>query len=127
MIQNGKDLPLGLASSGLPDVSGAVDMLLQPVSIGVVQKRQVDGYTQEVTTYFDTKACRQPFSPRKLEVLPEGERSWRWETLWTLPNLVLKPDDVIYYRGIRYRVMSRLNWSEYGFYEFNILEDYVPT
>lgn len=121
---NGKDIPLGLSASALPDVSGSVDMFLQPVTIGVVSKQQVDGYTQEIINYVKTRAVRQPFSPRMLEVKPEGERSWRWETVHALPDLILNPDDIILWGDHRYRVMQKSDFAEYGYVLYEIIEDY---
>ena len=121
---NGKDIPLGLAASALPDVSGSVDMFLQPVAIGIVSKQQVDGYTQEIVNYVKTRAVRQPFSPQMLEVKPEGERAWRWETIHALPDLILSTDDIILWGDHRYRVMRKSNYAEYGYVLYEIIEDY---
>ena len=121
---NAKDKTLRQSTS-LPDVQGSVDMLLQPIKLGVVTKNQVNGLTVEETEWTWTKAVRQAYSAEQLIILPEGQRSWKWYTIHALPDLVLKTDDIIVMHGMRMRVMERLDYLEYGFVEYHAIEDYT--
>ena len=123
MITNGKDANFGLASSALPDVSGGVMSFLQPVSIGVVQKQQIDGYTEEIIKYTSTFACRQPM-PEAMAVRKDGERSWKWSIIHITPELALLTDDVFLLYGVRYRIMQINDWTEYGYKEMHVIADY---
>lgn len=111
----------------LPDVSNGVQMFFQPIKINVVCKTQIDGYTQETTRCITAQGVRQSFSADQLALKPEGERTWRFSKLYCTPDVALKLDDIIYIRGVKYRVMGSADWAEYGFSEFDLVEDYVSA
>ena len=125
MIQNAKDKKIDCLPA-LPDVSGSVELFLQPMKIGIVQKAQVHGLTQETIIYVPTKAVRQAFSAQQLMIRPEAERAWRWYTLHATPDLVLKPDDIAIVQGLRMRVMEKFDYLEYGYVQYHVVEDYAP-
>lgn len=128
MISNGKDRPLSASfSSGLPDVASAVTQNLQPVKIRVIKKTQIAGYTQETFTEIKTMASRQPMRDEEIVIKPEGQRSWTWEKVHSLPDLNLKLDDIFIWNDIRYRVMSRRNWAQYGYVEYEVVSDFNRT
>lgn len=112
-------------ANDLPDVSAAAATFFQPMKVQVLVKSQVGGYTQEIPSpqFVETLGVRQPFSPEQLQQKPEGERSWIWSKLHVVPGLSLKTDDLIYIRGVKYRVMSRSDYAEYGYLEYDLVED----
>jgi len=124
MIQNAKDKRLSQLQSGLPDVSAAVMELLQPVKAVFMQKRQIDGYTQEIAVRIDTKASVQPLSPQALKMLPEGQRAWKYFTVFCLNNVNLKPDEVFWINGKGYRIQDKSDWSQFGYFKYTCVEDY---
>ena len=67
----------------------------------------------------------QPLSPRKLSVKPEGQRDWKWLTLWTEKIL---PEDAIIQGsdGRYYRVMSQTDWRQAGYVEYQLVESPQP-
>lgn len=123
-IINGKDTPLDKAAVALPNVGGAVAGWMQKMTFGVVCKSQVDGFTQEIITPVETKGVKQPFTAEQLSLLPEGERSWKWFMIHCLPDVKLATDDRIVLDDVKYRVMAKEDWSEYGFLQYNIIEDF---
>jgi len=127
MIQNGKDIKLGIASASLPNVSGAMINWFRPMTFGIICKTQIDGFTQEIVTNYCTKGVRQPFTAEQLAIKPEGERSWKWEQLHCLPDLKLKTDSIVLIDCRRYRVMALLDYAEYGYLEYHIIEDYADA
>lgn len=124
MIQNAKDTKL-CNTVVLPGVSTAVMSMLQTVNMAIMQKQQINGYTQEIPDWKRTLACVQPMK-ESLAIRKEGERSWRWHVIWTLPTIDLKTDDRIILMGIRYRIMDRTNWTQHGYVEYSAIEDYRP-
>ncbi len=122
MITCGKDSPL-CQSSALPDVSAAVGQLLQNMRVGVVQKAQINGMTQEVPLWREAMASIQPMS-EKLSIMKEGERSWRWYELFVQPDINLETDDIVVIAGTGYRIMSKVNWEQYGFIRYDCIEHY---
>lgn len=65
----------------------------------------------------------QALNTKELQLKPEGERNWGWYKLHS--TYKFNNDDLIIVLGIRYRVMStRQDNTYYGFYVFNLLQDY---
>lgn len=124
-IINGKDLGLPLASSQLPDMSAAMMDLLQPVTLVKIAKQNIDGLVQEIQTPISTRAVRQPLSAQRLDIKPEGQRAWRWEVVHATIDLILKPDDRILWDGIYFRVMGKFDYKEYGYVQYEIVQDYT--
>ena len=69
----------------------------------------------------------QPFGPRELKIKPEGERAWNWQMLHTTPDVALKDDEEFTIKGLRYRVMSERNFSDYGYIAYELVQDYVAA
>jgi hypothetical protein len=55
----------------------------------------------------------------------EGQRTWRWWHLLTSQNLIL--DDVVQKDNVKYRVMSKMDWSQMGYYEYEIAEAFLEV
>lgn len=123
---NAKNFKVNQLASALPDVSVSVNEFLQNVSIGFVQKQQIKGLTQEVIVYKPYMAVKQPMR-EELSIQMEGERSWKWYTIHATPDLVLATDDVIVFDTLRYRVMGKKNYAEYGYVEYDVIEDYQTS
>lgn len=70
--------------------------------------------------YFD--GVMLPLPDRVLEMKPEGQRSWRWQELYT--DAGLKPDWVIVdTEGNQYRVMAIADWSKGGYQKYHIAQE----
>ena len=109
----------------LPDVSTGVQMFFQKMTIFLIHKEQIDGYTDESKKkVVVTEGVRVPFSPQQLALKPEGERGWRFSKLYCVPNLRLKLDDIVESREVKYRVMASEDFSEYGYVSYDLVEDY---
>lgn len=120
---NAKDKTLSDLNA-LPDVSPSIDLLLQPMKVGLVQKAQVHGLTQETIMWKRTKVVRQAFSAEQLMIRPEGERSWKWYEIHATVDLILNTDDIILIHGQRLRIMEKRDYTEYGFVIYAAVEDY---
>lgn len=123
-IVNAKDKKTNDLSSGLPDVAGAIDVILQPTRAVIVQKQQIAGRTQEVPIEISTKASVQPFTAQQLSIKPEGLRAWKWFSIFCLRNADLKPGDAFIIKGMRYKIMEKYDWSAYGYFKYDAMEDY---
>jgi len=98
----------------------------KPTTVFVVAKRQVDFKTVE--SYFEKRVnlFRVP-TGQNLDMNKEGQRRWRNVTIYTDNSLDLRVDDIIFFdcsTGERFRVMSKMDWSEYGFIEYDLTSDY---
>ncbi len=125
MIVNGKDKPLALASAALPDMTAGLAGLLQPMTFVKVTKTNVDGLVQEIENKVRTTATRYPMKPQEVALKPEGQRTWKWETLLAVADLILKPDDIVKFDGQPYRVMGKSDWKEYGFVQYDLAQDFT--
>ena len=126
-ILNGKDLSVTDAANSLPSPIASIQELLQPAILHVITKTQVDGYTQEVASIYNTYISKQPYNPQQLRILKEGERQWRWFSLWIMNDCILHPDDMVTLHGVNYRVMQKESWQEYGYSKYDVIEDYTTT
>jgi hypothetical protein len=68
----------------------------------------------------------EPIPEQKLLIKPEGQRKWIWITLWTIQ--FLEPDMIVIdCEGKQYRVMSRSDWANAGFYEYQLTQQPIKT
>jgi hypothetical protein len=102
------------------DMGGAFWNLTDPIAFKVVSTAAVDFEaveTLENQIVFD--GFLQPMQPRELMVKPEGERRWKWLTLFT--EQVLQPAAILQdEEGANYRVMKLSDWNKlasYGMYQ----------
>lgn len=123
-ISNASDFPL--APGTLPNMGETISGWFQPLSFSQVTKTIVNGEVVETSETISFQGVRQPMSAQQLLMKPEGERNWRWETIHALPGCPLKPDDVITYQDLTYRVISREIYPEYGYIKYDICQDYTP-
>ena len=122
MIINAKDKPL--TYTGLPQMGEVLPSWFQPMTFTLVTKSLVDYEVQEVLVTVTTQGVRQPMSAQELAIKPDGQRGWKWETIHCLPNVKLKLDDIIIFDTVKYRVMQKWDWSEYGYLEYHICQAY---
>jgi hypothetical protein len=108
----------------LPYVGMALTNWFQPMTFKVLVKTIVDFVLVETETVVETQGVRQPMSPQELRLKPEGQRALNWESMYCLPDTVLKNDDIIIFNSVKYRVMKRLDWNEYGYLQYDIVRDY---
>ena len=88
-------------------------------------KSVVGSQLVEVDTPFIFQGVRQPFTAQQLALKPEGQRHWKWEMIHAWPNLQLKPDEIITFANQNYRVMQKWDWTEYGYVQYEIAQDYT--
>jgi hypothetical protein len=120
--------PLSLGGAGaLPFVGDAMQGWWQPMTFELIGKTILDHAVIETKTRINFRGVRQPLSPQQLAIKPEGQRAWKWQMIHAEPSLQLKNDDVIYYNGVRYRVMNRSDYTEYGYMYYEIVQDYATA
>lgn len=123
-IVNASNIPLNQQFSSVPDVSGALQGYFQPMVFTPLLKT-VKGYqVVENSNPIEFQGTIQPFTARQLYLKPEGQRAWSWFTVHAEPGVVLKVDDVILYIDKQYRVMSKKNFTLYGYDEYELITDW---
>lgn len=123
-IPNARNRPLNFAQGTVPDLSGALKDYFQELVFSLLVKTVVGFQTMETLTQINFQGVIQPFSPRELMMVPEGQRAWSWFYLHADPVLTLQVDDVVNWLGKQTRVMSRKDFGQYFYVEYTLVQDY---
>lgn len=127
-LQQGKNVLLNQRPGNVPDVRGGVMSWFRPMILSYVRKETVNLVLVETCCEVQTSGFITP-KGRPLDIKSTGQRRWDAKTLFTLPVVVLSPDDIVtvvnLVKGnISYRVMNIQDWSEAGYVAYDLLEDY---
>jgi len=123
-IFNANSVGIGNANFSLPNMSATLESWFQNIAVGLVTKSQQNNRTVETVTEHSTRGVLQPLSVKELLIKPEGQRSWKWYMLHCQASLSLKNDDTVTIKGSRYRVMGHWGFNEYGFVQYELVQDY---
>ncbi len=126
-IPSANRLPVSETASALPSLRSTLVGWFRPIVLGRVTTNLVDGEALRVVREQTCRGMVQPFGPRELKLKPEGERSWNWQMLHTDPSVSLKDGEEFSVKGVKYRVMSQKNYSEYGYVMYELVQDYAPV
>lgn len=124
MIFSASSVPLNQNPGSLPNMQDALTDWFQPLYFTQIVKTVVNFQVVETPTITQFMGVRQPFSAQQLMMRPEGQREWRWEMIHCYPSLVLRPDDIITFNNVNYRVMHKWDYTEYGYIQYDIVQDY---
>lgn len=124
VFKNGKNSSLLETAWGIPKMGKALNGWFQPMVFTIIVKEVNEFRVDEIRTNISFKGVWQPFTAQQLQIKSEGQRAWRWFTVHAEIGLWLKPDDVVEYRGVNYRVMEKLDYTEYEYSEYHLIQDY---
>ena len=124
IIHNGKDVSLDQNPGTLPNMSAALTNWFKVIQLEKVTKETVNHEIVEKTCQLAIRGVIQPYEPTKLEMKMEGQRTWQWFQLHALPDPALYLDDIVWISNIRCRVMTKQNYSAYGYVEYHLQQDY---
>ncbi len=127
LIQNGADTPLNVKTGTIPDVSGGMFDWFQPMTFTQIVKSTVDFQLVELATDITFRGVIQPLSNRDLQLKPEGQRAWTWLLLHAQTVLTLQVDDVVKYLGVQTRVMARKDYTLYGYFVYELVQDWTGS
>ena len=97
-----------------------------PTEVWVTGKRQVDYKTVESNFQKTVRMFRVP-SGQPLDMSSDGQRKWNSETIYADNTLELKVDDIIIFNSEaspRYRVINKVDWKAFGYFEYTVVSDY---
>ena len=105
-----------------PNMSDVLNGMGKRVQFAVVSKTAVD--FEAVETLADAvwfTASLQPIKAWELQFKPEGQRQWKWFTMFTTKDIAL--DYIIQDRDCKqFRVVEKKDWNGAGFTEYQIYE-----
>lgn len=103
---------------------GLRDWLSPMVFQRITKTMQINGEVQETSVPINFMGLIQPLQFRDLLLKSEGQRAWSWFYLYADPSLVLQVDDIVTWNGKQTRVMARKNWTQQGFVEYHLVQDW---
>lgn len=114
--------------NGFPDMDDAIGDWASPARFQKVTKENVDFETAETVKEEIFSGIIVPMEKQRVQLKPEGERSWRWYQLIT--EKLLRPDDQVKAlddpskgkEGVLFRVMAVEDWSMAGYYNYDLSE-----
>ena len=92
----------------------------------LVDKNTVDReITEDLSDSCKFQGIFYQHSAQEMNFKSEGQRGWRWWHLVTTKNISL--DDMILKDDVRYRVMTRQDWIQAGFFEYEVAESFIEA
>lgn len=94
----------------------------EQVQMKVILKKAVDFELQEDVLSVPTlEMMLQVMAAREVDRKPEGERAWKWFDGWS--DVKVQKDTVMQDpEGLEYRVDSVTDWSQAGFYKYDLVQ-----
>jgi len=108
----------------MPNLSNAVRRFEETIQFTIVKKTVTDGDVAEASQVKPAllfEGQLQPLHPQALLVKPEGQRHFKWWTLFT--DLKLEVDWIVKdEHGLIYRVMDVTDWHAGDFMTYQLIE-----
>ena len=106
----------------IPNMDSTLSGWGEPFQYAVIRKAATDFQVTESKTDVEwADGVLLPIPPRKLVMKPEGERNWKWWTLYSAQQL--SNDWIVKdLEGKEFRVVSTSDWKAAGYFEYEIVE-----
>lgn len=111
-----------ITNTALPNMSQTIIGWFQPITFVKISRTIVDYEQVLAETKIDTAGVVQIYKPEPLEIQQFGTRSWVWQDMHCLPDVILNTDDIIIYKNTRYKVLFKKDYKEYGYVEYMLCE-----
>lgn len=120
---------VGELMSRAPQMTTAISGWAQTYTITrIIQSLDDNGYVKEDKIDSDLTGFWQPYSDEDLQLIPEGQRNWRWFAFHVQgPHEHLKFEEVVTIKDIDYRVMAIADFSDENYVEYRLVRDYDYT
>lgn len=123
-IVNGSRFSVQDGALDLPDMRETLEGFSRAISLVQVTTQIVDFQAKQIERPINAFGIIQPLSTRELTLKPEGQRAWPWMVVLANTDLSLKPDDVVFWKGKRYRIMGIWDWEDNGYMRYEMVGDY---
>ena len=116
------------ARQPLPEMSGALTNWQNTMTFSKITKTMVNDEVVDNKVDYYFEGVFEPMTPQALFFKPEGERNWKWWTLWTRIGLDIQNQDLIQdFNGLIYKVIKRTDWTQGNYTEFEVIQDFTKT
>ena len=89
-----------------------------------ITQSNVDGEIINAETEINFQGVVQPLTAEALRLKPLESRSWEWLMIHTRVEVEIATNDLISYKGKKFRVMEEKDYSENGYYEYHLVKKY---
>lgn len=115
----------GLIKSGMPQMDSTLTGWEIPLTLIKLTQSIVEGDLVTNETQITFKGVWQPLNSERLELKPEGQRSWEWVWIHARSSsLNLETADKVLFNNRRYKVMSKKDYGLNSFVEYELVRDY---
>jgi hypothetical protein len=106
----------------LPQLGSVLNGWTKPSQMRVVTQSAVDFELKETVDAVEWfEVLLTPMTARKVDRKPENLRTWKWWEAYTTANM--KVDTVVQDPdGLQFRVQDKNDWSEAGFFRYDIVQ-----
>ena len=109
----------------LPNMANAIMAWQQTITVEVITKTLVNYQVTETKTPVSFLGVLINLQSTQLELKPEGQRQWNWVEVHSLTDLEVKLDDEVVIKNRRFRVMASADYSDYGYYRYELAEAFT--
>lgn len=109
-----------------PQMGGYLPIWSNSMTFSKITQEIVDFESVEFSSDFECEGVFEPMRGQAISFKPEGQRAWSWWDLWTQTGYDIHVgDNIVDFKGNKYRVMKRNDWAQGGYYQFELVQDYV--
>jgi hypothetical protein len=107
----------------IPNMRQALRGWTKRLTIQIIKREIADHeVVEEVVAPQVISAVILPMKAREISIKSEGERTWLWWTMHTTESLMLGWTFIDVDTGKRYRVMASEDYSQGGFYKYDLVQ-----
>ena len=110
---------------GLPNMAMTLNNWEQPITLIKVIQAIVEGDLVTTQQSLNFQGVVQPLSTERLQLLPEGQRSWEHLLIHVKSGILdLKTADKVLYNKKRFKIMVVKDYAAYEFCEYELIRDF---
>lgn len=109
---------------GIPKIKVALNGWESNITLNKVTSSIVDYEKVDTIEEISFDGVVQPLSPQELKLKPLESRSWKWLMIHTKTYSELETNDLIEYKGEKFKVMAKNDYDLNGYYEYHLVDKY---
>ena len=109
---------------GLPKIQIAFNCWEEDINLIKITSSIVDYVKVETLEEISFKGVVQNLKSEDLKLKPLESRSWKWKMIHTRTYSELETEDLVKYKGERFKVMSKNDFESSGYFEYHLVKNY---
>lgn len=112
-------------ANAMPFMEAAFSNWTSPIALIRISQQIIDGIVTDTREYMRLIGTVQPLEERKLQLKPEGQRSFTWLQIHIVGGYSpLKNNDRVEYKGKKYKVMALWDYTQNNYTEYHLVQDF---